>query len=112
VAFHADFSAVTVDVPARVGEVIILFASGYGTTVPASVTGAQAGRELAAPAAPVFLQIGQRQAETAFVGQTPGTTGVLQLNVRVPMGIPAGSASVLLRIGATESQAGFDIAVR
>ena len=41
---------------------------------------------------PVTVTIGGVKAEVQFAGVAPGTSGLYQVNVTVPPGVPAGSA--------------------
>jgi len=110
--FHADFRPISSDTPASPGEVVVFFATGQGVTNPASATGAAPGSVLPVPAALASVRIGDRPAQLLFSGQTPGTAGVMQLNVQVPTGTPPGNAAVVLRVGPAESQPGVAIPVR
>jgi uncharacterized protein (TIGR03437 family) len=87
-------------------------ATGQGVTNPASATGAAPGRVLPVPVALASVRIGDRPAQLLFSGQTPGTAGVMQLNVQVPTGTSPGNAAVVLRVDPAESQPGVAIPVR
>jgi uncharacterized protein (TIGR03437 family) len=90
--------------PARAGDVVVLYATGQGVTVPASRTGTIPDGSYPEPVAPVSVTIGGVPAEILFRGQAPGTVGVMQLNLMVPRGASGGN--VILRIGEGESQTG------
>ncbi|MFN0166083.1 MAG: choice-of-anchor Q domain-containing protein [Bryobacteraceae bacterium] len=111
-AFHADFSFIERQSPATAGEIIVLFATGQGLTVPRSVTGATPGSVLPVPEASVEVTIGGVSAEVLFRGQTPGTAGLMQLNLRVPSGVAGESVAVALRVGGVQSTVVPQIAVR
>jgi uncharacterized protein (TIGR03437 family) len=110
--FHADFRLISSDAPASPGEVVIFFATGQGATNPASASGAAPGQVPPVTAALASVRIGDRPAQLLFSGQTPGTAGVMQLNVQVPTGTPPGNAAVVLRVGPADSQPGVAIPVR
>jgi len=57
------------------------------------------------------LTIGGRIADILFLGDAPGTTGVIQINARIPDDTPAGEASVSLTIAGATSQPGVAINV-
>lgn len=97
--------------PATPGSVVILFGTGQGVTAPASETGAPAVGFYPEPLAPVRLEVGTTPAEILFRGQAPDTTGVIQLNARVPAGF-SGSYPVKLMIGENTSQPGVMIWLR
>lgn len=113
-AFRTNGSAVTAENAAAPGEIVILFATGQGLTNPLSRTGASpSGGVYPEPAAPTSLTIGGRTAELLFKGQAPGTAGVMQLNARIPEGLPSNAeAPVVLRVGGGESQSGVTIPIR
>jgi uncharacterized protein (TIGR03437 family) len=83
---HADFSLVTAQNPARLGEVLILFLTGMGAVNPAFPDGA------IAPVSPLSLTVernvqvlfGGVAGEVQFSGAAPNFVGLYQLNVRVP----------------------------
>ncbi len=110
--FHADFGFVTAENPARAGEIVIFFATGQGVTVPTVGTGAPApSAPFSIPSAAVSMTIGGLPAPLEFFALTPGTSGVMQVHVRVPGGLPRGGAAVVLRVGGRESQPGVSVAV-
>jgi uncharacterized protein (TIGR03437 family) len=97
--------------PATPGSIVILYATGQGVTGPASVTGAAALDLFPDPVAPVRLEVGGASAEILFRGQAPGTTGVMQINARVPPGL-AGTLPLKLTVGSASSQTGVFLEVR
>lgn len=74
IATHADYRPISIAAPARVGQVVVLFATGLGINRPA-----------------VNVWIGGRTAEVLYSG-TSGMPGLDQLNVRIPAGAAAGDA--------------------
>jgi uncharacterized protein (TIGR03437 family) len=101
------------ETPAAAGSIIVLYATGQGVTAPASLTGAFPVDVYPEPQAPSSLRIGGLDAELLFRGQAPGTSGVMQLNARLPAGLQPGVAiPVVLMVGSAESQEGVAVAVR
>lgn len=99
--------------PAAAGSIIVVYATGQGVTVPPSRTGTYPGELLPEPQAATRLLVGGRQAEILFRGQTPGTAGVMQVNARLPQGLPAAdSIPVILELDGAQSQAGPVLSVR
>jgi uncharacterized protein (TIGR03437 family) len=96
VAAHQDFSGlITADHPARPGEIVHLYGTGFGPVSPAAQDG------LPAPAAPlshtrepvtceIRTSTGQERtpAEVLFAGLAPGLIGIYQLDVRLPDRLP------------------------
>ncbi len=62
------------ELPARPGEIVVLFATGHG-----GATGAE-------------VNVGGRLAEVLYADAAPGTIGVMQLNIRVPGATGSGDA--------------------
>jgi uncharacterized protein (TIGR03437 family) len=98
---------------ASAGSIVSIYATGEGVLTPAAMEGTLAsGDNLARPLLSVSVQINGQQAEVLYAGVAPGLlTGVLQVNARVPEGVPAGSAPITITIGSTTSPAAT-IAVR
>jgi uncharacterized protein (TIGR03437 family) len=110
-AQHADFSPVghsglipnSNATPAKPGEVIILYGTGFGPTSPATPSGevVHTAFEIA-DRAQLTVQIGGAGADVEFAGIT--LAGVWQINVKVPDSLPDGDAAVVAQLGATRSQ--------
>jgi uncharacterized protein (TIGR03437 family) len=81
-ALHADGRLISAQEPARRGETIQLFATGFGVRDPRMMR-------------PEFLPIvrfGGSVAEVTYSGPAPGLPGLDQVNVTVPAGAPLGPA--------------------
>ncbi len=101
--------------PAKRGNVVILYATGEGVTNPPGVDGRPATAVLPAPVATCSVTIGGVAApKPDYCGAAPGyTNGLLQVNVRVPSGVQAGSAvPVVLTIGAASSPSTVTLAIQ
>jgi uncharacterized protein (TIGR03437 family) len=101
----ADFNLVTDSNPARLGEVILIYGTGFGGVVPIVPSGVAApGDFLANVTATVAVQIGGRDAEVSFAGLAPGYAGLYQLNVRIPPNTsPAPNVLVVVNISGVPS---------
>ena len=113
-AVNQDNSINSAAKPARIGDVITLFATGEGQTSPAGVDGKPAAQPLPHPALPVTVTIGGQSAQVQYAGGAPGeVAGVMQVNVTIPSGIRTGSAvPVVLQVGAATSSASVTLAVQ
>jgi len=91
--------------------VIILYATGAGQTDPGSIDGrivAGIGRQVQ----PMELKIAGVDAEILYAGPAPGlVSGVVQVNARIPFGIPTGMVLIELSSGGRASQNGVRVAV-
>jgi hypothetical protein len=102
---HADGTLVTAASPAKPGEVVVIYATGLGSTNP-PVSAGQATPAPAPRAGSLYLQFdfstnarprfpehtpfspGPPGPTPEFVGLTPGQVGLYQINVKIPETIP------------------------
>ena len=92
-AVHLDGSLVAVSAPAHAGEVIVLFASGMGPTLPAQIS------NTLAPAAAQISAISDFQvllngttvsaSRVLYAGAAPGFAGLYQINLLLPGDAPS-----------------------
>jgi uncharacterized protein (TIGR03437 family) len=91
IATHADGRVITEDQPAAPGEVVILYATGLGTTLPPQVYGrlATAAAPLLHPEQSQVLLQGEAvpQAAVEYAGIAPGFAGLYQINLRLPASV-------------------------
>jgi uncharacterized protein (TIGR03437 family) len=99
--------------PARPGEVILVFGTGFGPTQPPVEPGA-----LAAGAAPLTGTLSARigglnlaSADILYAGAAPGFAGLQQFNLRIPVGLGSGDLPILLGVVGLETQAGVMLRV-
>jgi uncharacterized protein (TIGR03437 family) len=113
-AINQDYSFNAVGSPAKVGDVIVLYATGEGQTAPGGVDGKLATSPLPKPVLPVSVTIGGQPAQLQYFGGAPGEiAGVMQINAIIPSGIQIrGMVPILLQVGNVTSQADVTIAVR
>jgi len=98
-----------VSTPAKVGETIVLFGTGFGPTNP----GIASGQLVAAPATCVntpTVTFGGAPAQVAFAGLV--SAGVYQFNVVVPSSLVAGDIPVTINMGSVASTANTIITVQ
>ena len=93
-ARHEDGSLITVDSPAKPGEIVTLIATGFGPYQLPSLAG------LALPPGPGFrvegdvaLQMGELRPEVIFAGGVTGQVGLDQVRFRIPDTLPEGSGN-------------------
>lgn len=117
-AQHADFSIVgreglfpnATSTPAKHNEVIILYATGFGATNPATPSGRIVQQPAEIDKSTLHVTIGGQPAEVHFAGVT--IAGVWQLNVKVPDSIPDGDAPVVAEINGLRTQDGAFVSVK
>ena len=91
--------------PAQVGDYLTIWCIGLGPTSPSVADGAPAPS--AEPLARLIdmpqVDFGGIRATPAFAGLTPTASGLYQVNVQVPPGVPSGTVSVALEFPDTVS---------
>jgi len=94
-ALHADYSLVTQDNPAKVGETLQLFVTGLGAVTPAVADGTAApSSSLSVVNADVAVFVDSQQAQVTFKGLAPGFVALYQVNFVVPAGVSSGQVYV------------------
>ena len=112
IAVHSDGSLNSFGNPAKAGDVVVLYATGEGQTVPRGVDGRLSTFPFPRPRLPVSLTIGGREAQITFAGSAPNFSGLLQLNARIPAESNGDGAEVVLTVGSASSQSGLTMSVR
>lgn len=95
--------------PAKPGEVVILYGTGFGPTAPPS----PAGRVITSPALlanEVRAAIGGIPAQVLWSGLI--AAGLYQFNIKIPEGIPNGDAAVTVAVAGWPSQANTFLTVQ
>ena len=83
--------------PAKSGDLVTLYCISLGQTNPASPAG-RAPAGAAAAVGPVVVRFGNVEVEPLYVGVSPGTVGLYQVNLRIPA-LPTNEYVVDLRVG-------------
>jgi uncharacterized protein (TIGR03437 family) len=108
---HADGS-LTRARPAVADDTLVIYANGLGPVTEAIPTGGAAPLDrLVHTMEKPRITIGGIPAQVQLCGLAPGFVGAYQVNVKVPAGVRAGSAPLLITIGGQTSNA-FEIATR
>lgn len=105
VAAHADGSIVTPGNPARAGETIVVYGTGFGPLDRAQRSGEKA-EGLSRVVGSVGARVNGREAAVSFAGLTPGFVGLYQANVSLPANLPPGDHAFTLTSNGIESNAG------
>jgi uncharacterized protein (TIGR03437 family) len=100
--------------PARSGDVVVLYATGLGLTRPVWASG-DVVRSASPLEQPVTVRMGGMTvpaADILFAGvPAQAISGLYQINVRVPAGLPAGNQPLSVEVGGVASQAGVTIPI-
>lgn len=119
VATRADFSLVgpaglfpgLTTTPARPGDVIVMWGTGFGATDPAAPEG-RAVTGLHNVVTPPAVRIGGLPAEYLGGALTPGSAGLYQIVVRVPAAAPAGDLAVVAELPGAASPSNLFLTVQ
>jgi len=106
VAVHgSDYALITPDDPAAPGEVIVLYTTGLGlvNVAPPNGFGAPAS-PLAHTLDPFDVVVARESARVLFSGLAPGFVGLYQINVQLPLDLPAGALPVQITSPYASSQ--------
>ena len=95
--------------PAARDTWITLYGSGFGELSPFKEDGTIVTGEVAQlprPLLPLTIRIGGEPAVVQYCGQAPGMVlGIVQVNVRIPLGVRSGEAAVEVTMGEQRNQA-------
>jgi uncharacterized protein (TIGR03437 family) len=110
-ATHADNTPISQTSPAKPGEVIVLYGTGFGPTSPPTPAGiiVSTANPLASPSA-LSIAFNDTPAEVAFAGVTGA--GLYQFNLAVPATLANGDALVIATINSVQTQSGAFIPVQ
>lgn len=116
IATHADGSLVGktslypgATTPARPGEVVILWGTGFGATTPDIPAGEVVSVPARLAATPV-VTIGGVTADVLYAGLSG--SGLYQINIKVPEGVSDGDQPVVVQIEGARTQAGAFVTVQ
>lgn len=99
--------------PAARNSVVVVYLTGEGVTNPAGVDGKPAAAPLPVPRLPVAVSIGGFDAPVLYAGGAPGlVAGVMQVNVRIPAGVPSGPQPIVVNVGSASSRPDVTLAVQ
>ena len=102
--------------PAKPGDIVTLYGTGFGATDPPVLPGALATGVSRVTTTPVTVTIGNvtlASSDVFYAGLSPGSiSGLYQLNVRIPVSTPDGDIPVVVSVGGTQSPSGATIPVK
>ena len=95
-------SAPTLTTPAKPGELITLYGTGFGPTTPTLASGQITDKVYNLTTTPV-VTIGGSPAAVAFAGLVPPFAQVYQINVTIPASAPDGDLKIFAQTGGVSS---------
>jgi uncharacterized protein (TIGR03437 family) len=99
--------------PAQRGDLLTLFATGFGATAPSYGPGElpSGAAQVTAPVSITFGGVKLAASDILYVGVT-GNAGLYQVNLRVPNQVPDGDQSLVITIGGNASPPGGFVTVK
>jgi uncharacterized protein (TIGR03437 family) len=96
-------------VSASQGDILTLFFTGGGNTMPAFAPGELPGigANITSSTAVTVGGIQLSSVDILYSGVAPGFAGLYQLNIRIPLSVQSGNQPVVLTIGGAASPAGY-----
>jgi uncharacterized protein (TIGR03437 family) len=103
----------TTTVPAKPGDVIILWGTGFGPTNPAAPVGVQVPSDKTySTASPVTVSINNIPAQVFGAALSPGFAGLYQVAIQVPPTAPDGDLPITASINGVSSPTGVVLTVQ
>ena len=99
---NGTFPTVTT-VPAKPGDVIILWGTGFGPTNPAAPDGVEVPPNSYPTASPVTVTVGGASATVYGAALAPGFAGLYQVAIQIPPSAPNGDLPVVATITGAQS---------
>ena len=111
-AKNGTFQGVTTS-PAKPGDVIILWGTGFGPTSPSAPIGVQLPSDTTyATANPVTVTVGGIAAQIYSATLAPGFAGLYQVAIQIPLSAPDGDLPVVATVSGAQSAASALITVQ
>jgi uncharacterized protein (TIGR03437 family) len=111
----ADPNVVAGASPAKPGDIVALYGTGFGTTNPAVLPGQLATGMSELPPNSITVMLGDTTLPASniqYAGLSPGSiSGLYQINILIPSTAPTGEVPVTVKIGGLQTQAGVTIPI-
>ena len=109
----ADYSLVQSGSPAAIGEIVVLYGTGFGPTTPPIPAGQIVNSTFQAADTMTFAIGGVTlpAANVLFAGLTSGFAGLWQFNLKIPAGVSAGDQPVSITVAGVSTQSGITIPI-
>jgi uncharacterized protein (TIGR03437 family) len=93
-ALHPDYSLVTEDSPAQVGETVAVYLTGLGDVNPAISDGDAGPESLSYTVNAITATVGGVSANVTYAGLAPDLAGLYQINITIPSGVASGDVGL------------------
>jgi uncharacterized protein (TIGR03437 family) len=103
-----DPSTVPGVVAAKPGDIVVLWGTGFGATIPCVSAGMLVTGAPALLTTPV-VTVGGVAAPVISAVMTPGSAGLYQVTIQIPQGVPTGADPVQASVGGVSTAAGVTI---
>ena len=117
IATHLDYSlvgnpgAIAGTVAAHPGDVLILWATGFGPTSPATAAGVEVTGAPAVATAPT-VTVGGVQVTFISAVLSPGSAGLYQVAIQLPASLPTGVAAIQATVSGVTSPTGINLYIQ
>lgn len=110
-AKNGTFAGATT-VPAKPGDVVILWGTGFGPTTPPVDAGIQVPSDKLYNASPVAIKIGTADAQVFGTALSPGFAGLYQVAIQVPAALADGDYPIKATVSGVSSPDGVVLSVK
>ena len=104
------YTPITSTAPAKPGDMVVLWGTGFGPTTPPVPTGTIVTGAAVTSTLPV-VTVGGVQVPLISSVLTTGTAGVYQITIQLPANVPTGTPAVQASIGGLQTQSGVTLFV-
>ena len=111
VATRPDYSVIGPATPAKPGDVVILWGTGFGATTPPVPAGVQVATAAYLTNAP-SVTVGGFSAQVVGAALAPGSAGLYQVAITLPASLPDGDLEVLAMADGFPSPSGVLISIK
>src|SRR5262249_15892240 len=113
IALNQDGTSNSTANPASMGDIVTVYGTGFGSTMPISLDGVLTDSNLLNITLPVSVTLAGKDAPVTYAGSAPGLiSGISQIKFRIPRGLQPGAATVVANAGDVASPDSVTIAVQ
>ena len=105
VATELNYNPISASSPAAPGQIVVLWGTGFGATIPAAPAGELVSGAPATAALPT-VTVGGVAAQVISSVLTTGEAGLYQVTIQIPADVPTGQVSIQASIDGLQTQPG------